>query len=220
MKLIKMSLAAALAASLAFGADAKSDLGVSANMSIVSDYIWRGMTQSDNSPAIQGGFDLEYKGLYAGVWGSNIEFGDDSRASAEFDIYGGYTNELYGISYDLGAIQYAYPNESKELNFAEAYFGLSKDFEIVKVGAKYYHGIKTDQFDAPNAWEATLSVPLPMDINLDALYGDYNDIGNYYSVGVTKSIDKFEVALSYTGIEADADNSDQDNIVVRVGVNF
>ncbi len=59
-----------------------------------------------------------------------------------------------------------------------------------------------------------------MDISLDALYGDYNDIGNYYSVGITKSIDKFEVALSYTGIEADADNSDQDNVVVRVGVNF
>lgn len=220
MKLIKISLVAALVTTTLFCSDAKSDLGVSANMSVVSNYIWRGMTQSDNSPAIQGGFDLTYSGLYAGAWGSNVEFGDNSRASAEFDIYGGYTNEFKGIGYNIGAIQYAYPNESKNLNFAEAYFGLTKNFEIVEIGAKYYYGIKTDTFDAPNAWEATLAVPLPMNINFNALYGDYDDVGNYYSVGFVKSFDKYKIGVSYAGIVADASSSDQDNVVVTLSATF
>ena len=49
---------------------------VSANVSFASDYIWRGMTQSDG-PAIQGGFDYEADGgFYAGIWGSNVNFND------------------------------------------------------------------------------------------------------------------------------------------------
>lgn len=219
MKLIKMSLAAALSVTIALGAEVKPDLGVSANISFVSDYIWRGMTQSDNSPAIQGGIDLEYKKFYLGTWGSNVEFGSSYKASMEFDVYGGYKDELYGISYDIGATNYIYPKDSKELNFAEAYLGLSKEFEPFTVGAKYYYGIKTDKFDPTNCWETTLSVALPMDVSLDLLYGDYKSVGNYYSLGVSKSIDKFKVAISYTSI--DSDNSlDQDKVVAKVGVVF
>ena len=94
MKLIKLSLAAALIVTLA-QAEEKLDLGISANMAMTSNYVWRGMTQSDDSPAIQCGFDVDYKGIYAGVWGSNVNF--DTKASMEFDAYAGYTNELFGI---------------------------------------------------------------------------------------------------------------------------
>ena len=68
MKLVKMSLVAALLASSGLFADETSDIEVSANIALTSNYIWRGMTQSDDSPAVQGGFDLGYKGFYAGVW--------------------------------------------------------------------------------------------------------------------------------------------------------
>ena len=61
---------------------------VSANVSFASDYIWRGMTQSDG-PAIQGGFDYEADGgFYAGIWGSNVNFNDG--AGSELDYYFGY----------------------------------------------------------------------------------------------------------------------------------
>ena len=58
---------------------------VSANVSFASDYVWRGMTQSDG-PAIQGGFDFEAEsGFYAGIWGSNVNFNDG--AGSELDYY-------------------------------------------------------------------------------------------------------------------------------------
>ncbi len=220
MKLMKVSLVTSLLISIAFGAQKSSDIDVNANMAIASNYIWRGMTQNDDSPAIQGGIDLGYKNFYAGVWGSNVEFGDNSPSSMELDVYAGYSNELYGLDYDIGVINYIYPNESKELNFAEAYFGLSKDFEIFEIGAKYYRGIKTDDIDPTDAWEANIAVPLPMEAAFSALYGDYDDVGNYYSFGITKALDKFELGLFYSGIESDADNSDQDNIVATIGVSF
>ena len=58
MKFIKLSLAAALVASVAFAEEPKSDLEISANVAMTSNYVWRGMTQSSNSPAVQGGIDL------------------------------------------------------------------------------------------------------------------------------------------------------------------
>lgn len=219
MKLIKISLAAALAASVLLGAEEISNVSVSANMALTSNYVWRGMTQSDNSPAVQGGIDLEYKGFYAGTWGSNVEFGAGNVASMELDIYGGYGGELYGIGYDIGAIQYAYPNQTKQLNFAEAYFGLSKDFEVVSVGAKYYSGIKTDDIDPSDAWEVSLSAPLPMDVTFNALYGDYDKVGNYYNVGLAKPIGKFEVGISYAGIDMDS-GSNQDNLIATISTSF
>ena len=65
---------------------------VSANVSFTSDYIWRGMTQSDG-PAIQGGFDYASEGgFYAGIWGSNVNFNDG--AGSELDYYFGYGFEI------------------------------------------------------------------------------------------------------------------------------
>ncbi|ABB45024.1 conserved hypothetical protein [Sulfurimonas denitrificans DSM 1251] len=219
MKLSKITLTAALAVTVLFGADEASDVTISSKMALTSNYIWRGMTQSDNSAALQGALDLGYKGLYLGVFGSNVEFGAENRASLELDIYGGYAGELYGIGYDVGLISYSYPNQSKELNFAEAYIGLSKDFEVVNIGAKYYSGIKTDELDPTDAWEVSLSAPLVMELTLSALYGDYDKVGNYYNVGITKALGKFEVGISYVGIEMD-NNPNQDNLIATISTSF
>ena len=66
---------------------------VSANVTFTSDYVWRGMTQSDG-PAIQGGFDFEDEsGFYAGIWGSNVNFNDG--AGSELDYYAGYLSLIH-----------------------------------------------------------------------------------------------------------------------------
>ncbi len=218
MKLIKLSLAAALAVTLSY-AEETSDLGVSANMAITSNYVWRGMTQSANSPAVQGGVDLEYKGFYLGTWGSNVNFGD--KSSLEADIYAGYAGEVSGIGYDLGVIQFMYPNETDGSNFAEAYVGLSYDFKVVELGATYYAGISTNDLEPDDAIEFTASIPLPKDISVDVTYGDYDTAGTYYLIGVNKSIDKFDFTLAYTANDADGDtDAEQDNIVATVGTSF
>ncbi len=218
MKFIKLSLVAALLATGMLAAET-SEVGVSANMAITSNYVWRGMTQTKNSPAIQGGIDLDYNGIYAGVWGSNIEFGD-AKASLEADVYVGYTNEIEGFSYDVGFVNYMYPNQSDELNFGETYIGLGYDFGVASVGAKYSLAVDTadNDYDLDN-WELTASAPLAMEFSIDVTYGDYDEVGAYYLVGLNKSVGKFDFTVAYTAM--DHDNADtEDNFVATVGTSF
>jgi len=219
MKFIKLSLAAALMVSVAFAEEEKSDLGVSTNIAMTSNYVWRGMTQTKNSPAIQGGFDLEYKGVYAGIWGSNVNFGDES--SMEADFYAGYAGEVVGLGYDIGLIQYAYPNEATASNFGEAYIGLSYDFEVVAIGATYSYGFKTNDLEPDNNIEATISAPLPMGISVDAAYGDYDTSGSYYLVGVNKSFGKFDFTLAYSANDANGNTAaEQNNVIGTIATSF
>ena len=234
MKFIKLSLAAAMAVTFAY-AEETSDLGISANMAMTSNYVWRGMTQTGNSPAIQGGVDVDFKGAYAGVWASSFE-GD--KASAEFDVYVGYANEISAFSYDVGYTQFMYPNDTEALNFGEAHVKLGYDFKVVSIGAAYFLGVDTndaavaaENWEPGDGWELSASVPLPMDISIDATYGSYDDagtensptnnFGDYYLVSVAKSFGKFDVTLAYTGMDyEDAASSDEDNFVATVGTSF
>jgi len=80
----------------------------SGNVAIVSDYIVRGISLSNEDPAIQGGLDwMSDNGFYLGTWGSSVEFGNDS--SAEIDFYGGYRGRVGPLSYEAGIAYYWYP---------------------------------------------------------------------------------------------------------------
>jgi len=221
MTFTKMSLIAALlVASTSAFAGEKSELGISANMAMTSNYVWRGMTQSTDSPAIQGGFDLEYKGFYLGTWGSNVNSGD---VSMEADLYLGYAGEIDKFSYDVGFIEYMYPNDTEALNFGEAYIGLGYDFDVVALSATYSVGVSTDDSEPTDNIEVGASIPLPQEIGLDLTYGMYDEVGDYYSVSLGKSFGKFDLSVAYTGITADEDytnTEDQDNIVATIGTSF
>ena len=228
MKFTTLSLVAALAVSTAFaGGDiapvepaivevpaAESALEISANMAVTSNYVWRGMTQTSNSPAIQGGIDLGYKGFYLGTWGSNVEFGDTEN-SLEADFYAGYAGEAMGIGYDVGIIQYSYPHNSDALNFEEAYVGLSKDFDGFGINGKYSFGLD----DAPDDYEVGASVGLPMDFGLEAAYGDYDTVGERYSVALTKTVGKFDLSVGYYDFTGET-LPDEDNIVASISTSF
>ena len=249
MKSIKLSIVAALLATTSVVSSVSADeLEVSANVALTSNYIWRGMTQSSNSPAVQGGVDLGYKGAYAGVWASSVDFGSTAGgydpASAEFDIYVGYAGEVEKFSYDVGLVQFMYPGATDESNFAEAYLTLGYDFDVLSVSAMYALGIDTNTVanEAANGWEPGdtiefgVSVPLPLDITLDGTYGMYDDkgtlnatvnnLGDYYSVSLSKSFGKFDLSIAYTGMDYDVstngregDGSD-DFVVATIGTSF
>lgn len=91
---------------------------VTANVGLFSDYLYRGISQTNAKPAIQGGFDYAHSsGLYAGVWGSSISWLTDSptitgatNSQLELDTYFGFKNSLAGdFSYDIGFLRYNYP---------------------------------------------------------------------------------------------------------------
>lgn len=237
MTFTKLSLVAALAVSTAFaGGDIEpvepvavvetpapeSALEISANMALTSNYVWRGMTQTSNGPAIQGGIDLGYKGFYLGTWASNVEYDDLSPASMEADFYAGYAGKVGGFGYDLGYIYYAYPNDSDALNFDEAYLGLSYDFDGFGVSGKYSFALDSEN-DTSDYWEVGASAGLPMDITLAAGYGDWDDdIGSNYIVSLAKTFGKFEITVAYTDFDADdmSGLEDEDHIIGTISTSF
>lgn len=78
---------------------------VSGNVGVVSNYLFRGVTQTDDGAAVQGGFDFEHEsGFYTGTWLSNVDFG--GKEDVEVDLYAGYRGEFgsSGASWDVGAI--------------------------------------------------------------------------------------------------------------------
>lgn len=217
MRLINLA-SAIVALTLTLSAKDVSEINASGTISLASNHIWRGMTQTNNSPTLQSTINIDYKGFYLGSALANVK-AEGINARIEFDTLLGYTGEAYGLGYDVGVVYYAYPRSAKETNFADIYLGLSKDFEVLKIGMKFYRGVKTNDLEVSNAWETSLSVPLPKNISFEALYGDYTDIGNYYSFGFTKAInDITKVGIAYTGINSNTNH--EDNIVAMLSVTF
>jgi uncharacterized protein (TIGR02001 family) len=176
--LIKIAVLGTLAASsLAFAAEeAKSDFTTSGSVGLFSQYIFRGLTQTDRDPALQGNFDINHSsGLYLGMWGSNVSWLRDqygvgqqnatdqtyykSGGSLEIDIYGGFKSEIgkTGLGIDLGALQYYYPGTERgrdqgwaKANTTEVYGALSYGW----LQAKYSHVVSKDAW----GWGRTSSV--------------------------------------------------------------
>ena len=176
------------------------------NVALSSDYIWRGMTQTAEEPAISGGFDIAGEsGLYFGTWASNVEFGDG--AALELDWYAGYANELdNGFSYDIGYLAYTYPGED------------SLDFEEIYVGFGYsYFGytFSSGQDSAPDNSEISVALG---ETGLGLTYGDYDEYGEYtiISYDLPVSIAGLGVSLAWTDFSAEDSSglADEDTFVV------
>ena len=115
---------------------------IAATVGFFTDYKFRGVSQTNEKPAVQGGFDLGHKsGLYAGVWGSNVSWISDSvpdaSASVELDFYGGYKFGLPAdFSGDVGVLYYwytgSYPSGMVKPNTTELYGALTWKFVTLK----------------------------------------------------------------------------------------
>ncbi len=154
---------------------------VSANIGVVSNYIWRGITQTDDKAAVQGGLDYSHSsGFYAGTWVSNVDFNlDEDSPSAEVDLYLGYTNSIIeDLTYNVKGIYYAYPG-GKDLNFAEV--GGSLGYKWFKLGVDYTvygenEGGLYDQGDWYFSGAFTYDeLPYGLSFSLRAGYTDYKN---------------------------------------------
>jgi len=187
-------LGALAAPSFVFAADAAPapDLTVAYNVGLYSQYIFRGLTQTDRKPALQGGVDLTHSsGFYLGAWGSNISWLKDAYGppgtaddqtyykkggNLEVDLYGGFRTELgkSGIGIDVGALQYWYPGTLRDgwakANTTELYGALSygwlqaKLSGVVSSSAWGYGKNSTylDQDNARGTYYAELNATIPV----------------------------------------------------------
>lgn len=103
-------------------AEAAPSWTATSNIGFVSDYYFRGISQSWHKPAVQGGIDFAHSsGFYAGVWGSNVSPNTYPDASLEIDAYAGYNGSISsveGLGYTAGLYGYFYPGGSwKKYNY-------------------------------------------------------------------------------------------------------
>ena len=121
--LLLIAVLGAFGSQATYAADAAAETPaytIAYNVGLYSQYIFRGLTQTANKPAIQGGVDFTHSsGFYLGSWASNVSWLEDAKqggagfgydnSSLELDIYGGYRGAMKDVSYDVGLLQYVYP---------------------------------------------------------------------------------------------------------------
>lgn len=135
-----------------------------ANIALTTDYISRGFSQSGRGAAVQGGFDATCGMLYAGVWGSSIDFGGE--ASLEIDARTGVTLTAGGITWEVGVIYTAYPNHVSGIpnpNYVEFKVGATgKVWKDATLGAVAFFA-PDYSYEVGRVWtlEATYTQPLP-----------------------------------------------------------
>lgn len=177
---------------------------LTANVGVTSNYVFRGITQTDDNPAVQGGIDFNHNsGLYAGAWASNVESSTGDKGW-ETDLYVGYNFKLNeSVVFDVGYIAYVY--SSTNINDAdEIFFGASfKDFT-----ATYYVGNR-DVGPDYSYIDLKYNYPLPQEFNLHLHYGNLNDDApgqdaEDASIGISKNIMKFDLGLTLTTVDVDS----------------
>lgn len=220
----KLILASAIAAAFAAGAlhaeEQKPDNEVSFNVAGVSDYRFRGISQTRLKPALQGGADYvnNPSGFYAGAWASTIKWTKDAGGDGdvEIDLYGGKRGALTkDVSYDVGVLAYLYPSNDldkvglKDADTVEIYGQLGYG----PVYIKYSHAV-TNLF---GAIDSKNSGYLDLGANIDLSKGwtgnlhaghqsvKHNSLSSYtdWKVGVTKDFGIVTGALAVIGTNAD-----------------
>lgn len=125
--------------------EAASSITINGSATVVSDYRFRGISQTDKDFAVQGGITVSHdSGLYASVWGSSVDEYVAAGSDQEIDLIAGYKKTFGGTTVDVGAIYYFYPGSHKIVpgyasDFIEPYIALSHTLGPVtaKVSAAY-----------------------------------------------------------------------------------
>ncbi len=219
---IAMGIALAGMSSLA-SADTASDMGLefSANVALTTDYVFRGVSQTDEEAAIQGGFDVTHtSGIYAGTWASNVDGDFYPGASMEIDFYVGWAGDVGPIGVDVGFNHFEYPNvDDNDNNTDEWKISGSYDFEVASVGVAYYYS--DDFYGGGNSdyWDVSGEVPVGS-FTIAAHYGwtDVDDFGKYedWSIGASTELGGFGFDLTYTDTDIDDDSLADDRVVFTI----
>ena len=151
---------------------------IAGNVALVSDYRFRGISQSDEDLALQGGFDASWSpGFYVGIWGSTVDFDTNGLGfdgSLELDYYAGFSSDINDSwSYDVGYMYYDYPGDDGGFGDYQEIYG-SVSWNDLTVGVNYsddYYA-ETDEFFYVYG---NYSFSLPYDIALD-LHAGYNSL--------------------------------------------
>ncbi len=202
------------------------ELKFSVNGGLTTDYVFRGISQSDNDPSVSAGAEASYGMFYLGFWGASV---DDfvSDGNLELDLYGGIRKSWNGVDLDVGVLYYSYPNNSFDLNpeYLEVKASASGKIwsDLTAKGTVYWSPDYAGESGSTWTFEGTLTKPLPIwDLslsgtighvtsaddsdNFSSVYGDDNY--TYWNVGLSKTFrEHFTVDVRYWGTDVDKDTA-------------
>ena len=205
-----------LSASVALAEEAASPHTITGNMSVVSDYRFRGITQTFEKPALQGGIDYSHaSGIYLGNWNSNVSEGAGfPGANLEMDFYGGWTYESGDWGLDVGAIYYYYPGSDFQrfgptgplVNGTKTHTGKVDNTEVYIGGSwkfislKYYYAT-SDYFSLPGTdgssyLDLSASYDLGNGWGIDAHVGKFNGSGYKLGPGVDEDYTDYKLGVT------------------------
>ena len=185
--------------------------GFSGNVTIASDYSFRGISQTSLLPAIQGGFDYELdNGFSFGTWASNVNYGDGGT-SQELDLYVGFSQELNeSTSLSFSLIQLEYPGDGENLDYQE--LAASLDINSLSLGFVYspsYVGVNDWQFTYFSVgYGTTLGEKVDFSVSLginsaDDIGGEGEDTYMDYAVGFSVPLKGIDLGFQVVGTNID-----------------
>lgn len=228
MQIKRLMLGAALAGAAFSGA---AMAGVTGNVGVVSEYVYRGVSQgTGGDPAVQGGIDYAHdSGFYAGVWSSSLAGGTGSgTGSYEIDGYLGFGGTAGSFGYDIGALYYGYP-KSKEAGGADIgtlEFHIKGSVGPVAVTYNY----SDDWFDSGESAQyvnGALSLPISETLSFDLAvgysFGDYYKAADAeyvdYGVSLSKTLNE-GLSASFAIVGSDIDGDDDPRFIVGAKYDF
>ena len=232
MNIKQLSLTTATAGMLLAASTAVQAGEWSANAAVSNNYIWRGLTQTENATVVSGGIDYAAdNGFYVGTWAANVSYAPGDVFSFEHDIYAGYAWEAGSISYDVGYLYYNYDKEA-EIDFSEIYgsvgiggFTLGLNV-LVHTEADEPQGADFGAGEAIYAYaDYGFEVKEDVELGFHVGYhdGDFNEFFNgvpdsYIDYNVSLSKDGFSFMISGTDVDdVGPDNLDNDELKFVVG---
>ncbi len=204
-----MKFKSTLLATALLGAVTTAQAGTTANVYVVNDYLFRGISQTNDGAAIQGGLDYSHdSGFYAGTWMSNMFDG----GGIENDLYMGFTGEAGSVAFDVGIIRYTYPSLT-DWDATEIYAGA----DVGPVGVKYWYETNGDW----SYLEANGSFDMGNDVSLGLHIGsaDFNGGGDYidYNISIGKSWKELDWSLMLSNTDISGDDW---TMVISAGYTF
>lgn len=196
----------------AHGEEPAKDWTISGSAAFKSDYVFRGFSQTDEEPAVQGQLTATHKGGFAAsLWGSNVDFNDSDEAASEVDATASYTLPVGPGNFTLGGIYYAYPGADSNLDYdyveGFATYGL-KVMDKTDMAASVYYS--PDFFAGSGDAVYTnigASIPLPLDglsVNGSAGYQWIDDEDAFgapdyadWTLGASYTYEKVNFGLNY-----------------------
>ncbi|MCY4264041.1 MAG: TorF family putative porin [Gammaproteobacteria bacterium] len=178
-----------------------------ANFSATNNYIWRGLTQSINEGAIQGGIDYAAdSGFYVGTWASNVSYESDDVYSYEHDIYFGYAGEEGGISYDIGYLYYNY-DSGAGFDFGEVYGAIGVGNFSAQVSLLTYAEPDEEPgqdfgFAQASYWSFDYVIPLDSGAEIGLHAGFHEGDFMYAFNGATDDYWDFNISIAKDGFSA------------------